>query len=250
MYARLGCVPPETTTNEDRGAGLKEFTSDGTIWEFHTVQDVPYWAYDLHRHSVRSIVRFNRFEIEPTAIGVRIERTAFFEAYGNVIVNPGAPGPGAGCIHLTGRDERLAPGAPSRMDAHHNTCVGVQDAITFSPDLTGRIENNVGSGLVAGGESPKNLALAPGGASFSDYNAFDANADYRTQVYNGSVYATLADWQAATGYDTYSRAAAGGVCTLDPATLAATDGTCTTMSSTGGAVGAFGLTSCVGHACP
>lgn len=59
------CPAGMTSDLSDRGAGLKEFQSVDTIWEFNTVERVPQWSYDLHRNSVNTTVRFNDFPAFP-----------------------------------------------------------------------------------------------------------------------------------------------------------------------------------------
>jgi len=148
---------------------------------------------------------------------------------------------------MLGRNEALPPDAPHLVDFHHNTCIAAQDGFVVSADLPAVVENNIFQSLRQDSEPPKNVAVANPLSSL-DHNAYDANAEFRRELYTPPYFFTLADWQTATGQDPNSQAAPGGVCTLD-ADFRPTDVTCSTLSDSGGQVGAYGITDCVGHLC-
>jgi len=98
----------------------------------------------------------------------------------------------------------------------------------------------------------------PGTIHTVDYNAYDSDGYYHDGLYDdGTYYASLSEWQSAMGYDLHSYEAQGSYCSFVDTPTGATDydydlhvtGNCLTMSSTGGEVGAYGITDCVGHTC-
>lgn len=238
------CDPGVIVDFEDRGSGLKEFSSDATIWEFNTVLDPPRWGYDLHRNSLRTTVRFNEFRGFQT--GANVNRTVNPRVYGNVFVGAGSHG----CVGI-GETNEDAPGEPHLAEVHHNTCLAAQTGYAVQWQMPARVQDNVVHGLVEIDEPPRNVAIEV--IETADRNAYDAAGNYRRVMYEPETWsATLAEWQAATGQDAASLATEGGACTFadDPNDLRIEDGPCATLDADGGPVGAYGLTTCVGSECP
>lgn len=227
----------------DRTCGLKEFTSEGTIWEFNTVLDAPYHAYDLHRNSVGTTVRFNFFSGSPgsTVVATRSRMLSF---YGNVFEGP--PSGTLNCIWFWGRDES-APSAPHGVEVHHNTCLRAQGGFVVVDDVPAIIADNIVAELTSRGEPTRNVVIESDDSD-ADHNAYDAAGEYRRVEYDGPEYDDLSSWRTATGWDAASRAAANGACTVSDGHPVEAE--CLTMARDGGEVGAYGATSCVGHTCP
>jgi hypothetical protein len=238
------CEPGEDTENEDRGCGLKEFSSDGTVWELNTVVAPPRWGYDLHRNSARTTVRFNEFR--DIHQGVTVARTVNPRVYGNLLVGR-AEGAEA-CIGVSMLDEG-SPGVTHLAEVHHNVCIGAQSGIAVESEMPAVVHDNVLHGMVATSEAARNVVIEV--IDGADHNAYDSAADFRRQTYDGEVLPTLEAWQAATGHDLASIVAPGGACTFvdAPDDLHIVEGPCATLGSDGGPVGAYAITSCVGHTC-
>lgn len=238
------CSPPDDTVSQDRGCGLKEFSSDGNVWEFNTIDGAPRWGYDLHRNSQRTTVRFNAFQ--DIHQGVTIARTVNPRVYGNTFT---AARGSEDCIDILMLDEH-SPGATHLAEVHHNTCYGPQGGITVRLEMPSSVHDNVIAGLTASSESPRNVVLEV--IEAADHNAYDANGNFRRETYEDSTYsATLEAWQAATGQDAASIVAPGGACTFvdPPLDMHLSAGACTSAGSDGGEVGPYAITSCVGHTC-
>lgn len=233
-----------------RTCALKEFDSDGAIWELNTVLDAPYSAYDLHRNSENATLRFNFFAGWHRA-AIRVERTHDVLVYGNVMV--GATDVAERCVDVILRNEEVMT-APHVVELHHDTCVGAGAGFDVRDDmLEVHFHDSVLSGLVSFGETPRNVAFFDA-TSEVDHNAYDDTARW---VGPGEAeIGDLAAWRAATGWDGASIAGEGGACELvggpstDPTSYRVAAGSCRTLARDGGEVGAFGITTCVGHLCP
>jgi hypothetical protein len=250
-----GACPPGVSTDfPDRGAGLKEFQSEGTIWEFNTVTRAPRWAYDLHRNSENTTLRFNDFAAFP-GDAIRIHRTRNVFLYGNVMVARDAE-PGT-CINVWGRNERVEA-EPHVAEVHHNTCVGANTGISVQGEVPSLVHDNVVQGLRSGAEDPRNVVVASDASELSN-NAYDSAGNYRRITYEDSTWSeSLAEWQSREGWDAESVETEGGSCAFtmppsgdgEPYDVRASGGVCATLARDGGEVGAFGVTDCVGHRCP
>jgi len=237
---------------EPRETGLKEFSSTRAIWELNTVRDTVRWGYDLHRNSVDTTVRFNLLQPGGNGTGIHIDRSQNNRIYGNIVVLD------QGCIDATMVNEDVG-GAPHQDQIFNNTCVFSAIGIRTDAEFSSTIENNAMVSLMAGGTEHGNVDAAGAGHSV-DHNAYDDNSFYHQGLYDTGVeHQSLAAWQSATGYDPSSVEAPGGPCVfVDPPSdvgdtefdLRVASGSCLTMSSSGGEVGAYGVTSCVGHDCP
>lgn len=241
-----------TSDFPDRGAGLKEFQSQDTIWELNTVEGTPRWSYDLHRNSENTTLRFNRF-IADSAAAIHVDRARNVFVYGNEVVTFDES-PDVACVDVVGRNERVQT-EPHVVEVHHNTCYGVNTGIEVGGDLPARVHDNIVADLRAGSEDPRNVVVQSGESELSN-NAYDAAGNYRRQTYEPDTWsADLASWQADNGWDAMSIDAP---CELTaPPTdrgaaydLRVAGGACATLARDGGEVGAFGITSCVGHLCP
>jgi hypothetical protein len=254
------CLDGEQTDFEDRGSGLKEFQSVDTIWEFNTVRWAPRWAYDLHRNSQGSIVRFNRFEFLSTAINAH--RTRGFSVVGNLLV--GTPDAGS-CAQFGGRNEDVRD-EPHWVELRNNTCVrAVMGLMALHWDGDEPIPTTIRDNVIAdlhGGEAedPRNLVMPFAAEHESDRNAFDAAGDYRAEEYGerDTRWDDLDGWRGASGLDAASAEEDGGACVFasapdedrdDDYDLHVTGGACATLAEDRGEVGAYAITSCVGHDC-
>lgn len=239
---------------DDRGAGLKEFTSERTIWEFNTIRNVPRWGFDHHRNSIDSSVRYNVFS--NVREGIRSERGTRNHYFGNVVAGRD------NCFWTIGVNERY-PDTPHTDDIYNNTCLFAGWGIAMlDSNHENRVENNVFHRLGEGGGAPGdgvNNIVAVGGAHDVDHNGYDADANYRREPYDGPNHMELSTWQSASGWDAASTEGANGACALvDPPTAVddesfdarVAEGPCRTASGTGGELGPYGLASCVGHLCP
>jgi hypothetical protein len=242
-----------TRADPDRPSGLKEFQSVRAIWEFNTVLDVPHWAYDLHRNSEDTIVRFNFFAgFDRQAIYAA--RTRNIAIYGNVLV--GIERGGENCIGVWGRNEN-AEGEPHLVEIHHNVCARIQGGLATSAGLPTQLFDNVVTELRSLGEQPRNVIVAEDESEL-DHNAYDSAGNFRREEFEASTFSDdLAAWRAATGWDAESESGEGGACELvgsisdrEPTAFRVAEGPCRTMARDGGEIGAYGATSCVGHACP
>lgn len=244
------CPPDEPSDWPDRGAGLKEFQSVRTIWELNTVTRAPRWAYDLHRNSVDTTLRFNDFPAFPSN-AIHVDRSQNLFIYGNAMVaRDASPG---GCIDVAGRNERVMD-EPHVVDVHHNTCIGAQTGISITDGLDARVHDNAVQGLRTGDESPRNVVVQSDGSMLSN-NAYDAAGNYRRETYEPDTWSDdLAAWQADTGWDegsmelecTFATPPSGDGMPYD----LHVSGTCATLARDGGEVGVYGITNCVGHTCP
>jgi|GEM_PF-2452582 len=243
------CPPGQSSDAPDRGAGLKEFSSDATIWEFNTVDGAPYWAYDLHRNSVRTTLRFNDFR-NVRGHGIRVERTNEVQAYGNQIV--GQPSGAGGCIEILGQNE-ANPGEHVAM-LHHNTCVRAQAGFTIF-DVPTDLHDNVIADLRNVNERPRNVVVSVPQAL--DRNGYDAAGNFRFETYEpGTWYETLEAWGEAVSGEGSSASSLGGACSFSEAPgdgegydLRIEAGVCAEMGADGEQVGVYGVSSCVGFGC-
>ncbi|HWB77849.1 MAG TPA: hypothetical protein VG755_22935 [Nannocystaceae bacterium] len=239
------CDPGEPVDFEDRGCGLKEFSSDGAVWEFNTVVAPPRWGYDLHRNSMRTTIRFNEFV--DVYQGITIARTVNPKVYGNVIRGNGTTAESCTFVQLLNEN---AEAEPHLAEVHHNTCIAAQSGVSVQWEVPADVHDNVFSGLISASESPRNVELQV--IESADHNAYDSAGNFRRVTYEPDTYSeTLADWQAATSQDASSIAADGGPCTFvdAPNDLHIVEGECATLGSDGGPVGPYAITSCVGHEC-
>jgi hypothetical protein len=234
-----------------REAGLKEFDSARTIWEFNTVEDTAQWGYDLHRSSLDAIFRFNLLRNPGTSGSIRMNRSGNMSAYGNVVIGGGV------CVDFVNED----PGDGYENLIEHNTCLFTQSGITFNPHAPTTVTGNVLGGLAEGTADLVNLAAPDpedGMPHVVDYNAYDTSSQWTTQMYEYPYAETLEEWQASTDYDAHSIAAAGGACTFvdapsDPSDtdfdLTIAEGPCAELTERAGPAGACAITPCVGHDC-
>jgi hypothetical protein len=235
---------------EPREAGFKEFDCQRAIWEFNTVEDTALWGYDLHRSSTDALARFNLFR-NIAHVAIRMNRTGNIHAYGNAVLGAGV------CIDYVNED--AGDGFANVVD--HNTCLFVGSGIAINPFAPTTVTGNVLGGLAPGGTEAINIAAPDpedGVPHEIDRNAYDANSQWVTQMYEATYATTLAQWQDMTEYDDNSVADAGGACSLVDAPtdaddaefdLTIADGPCATLDDRGGPAGACALTSCLGHAC-
>jgi hypothetical protein len=236
----------------DRGAGLKEFASHRAIWEFNTIEGAPYWGYDLHRDSLDSTVRFNRF-IDTGDVGIRFGGGSSPNVYGNVVHNVNW------CMQHMEYDMGV-----SHDEYFNNVCSYTSRNIISMSDLNLEFNNNIISNVV--GPRTQNLGVEPKQAGITanmNHNAYDSNAAYHygSDIWgdDGAVETSLTAWRARfPGQELNSQEAAGGACDfVDEPTSASdttfnftpTDNFCTTGSSERGMLGPYGLVSCIGHAC-
>ncbi|MBL8954819.1 MAG: right-handed parallel beta-helix repeat-containing protein [Myxococcaceae bacterium] len=234
----------------DRPSGLKEFSSDRTVWEFNTVRNTGYWGYDLHRDSTRSAIRYNKFE-NVAESSIRIARGPDSQVIGNIVVGSGQ------CLEL----EEIQPATPATDIVANNSCffAGFSWVIDGAhANHSARLENNIAHARM-GGER-YNVVLGAGASRVADRNAYDSNGRFCRRLYvdEDPCEMTLAAWQA-TGRDPNSISATGGACTFVDAPTGPTDttydthvmgGPCATLGTNGQQVGPYGVTSCVGHVCP
>lgn len=238
--------------NPDRGSGMKEFTSNQSIWEFNTVKRVPQWGYDQHRDSDNVVFRFNKIQ-ESLAVGARSERSDAIFIDGNTIT---ATGTGIGVL--------FPDTATSTVRVSYNTIYNVDLGISVfkdaSYDYVATISNNIiGKFDSFSGEFAANLFLNdPDNGHFINYNVYDASGIFRfgDDPYDKRIY-SLYDWQITfVGVDINSRY---DICNFVDAPQSIADSNydfniisgdaCESVSSTGSEVGAFGLSSCVGAGC-
>jgi hypothetical protein len=241
----------ERCGNADRGAGLKEFTSNRVIWEFNTVEGAPVWGFDLHRDSLDSTVRFNRF-VDTGAVGIRFGGGSSPHAYGNIVHNA------EWCMQHLEYDMGV-----SHDEVFNNLCSFTNRNLISLSDYNLEFYNNIVSNVV--GSSTQNLGVQPknaGVAVYMDHNAYDSNANFH---YGADIWGwdeienALTHWRSRfPGQEINSQEAEGGVCGfVDEPTSASdvvfdftpTDTYCATGSSEGGMLGPFGLVTCIGHTC-
>ncbi|MEJ2619022.1 MAG: hypothetical protein P8163_01910, partial [Candidatus Thiodiazotropha sp.] len=241
----VGCDGP------DRGAGLKEFSSNRAIWEFNRVEHAPCWGYDLHRDSLDSTVRFNQI-VDAGNVGIRFGGGSSPHAYGNVVHDV------AWCMQHLERDMGV-----TNDEFFNNTCSYTNRNLISYRDFNLEFYNNIISNTE--GAMPQNLGVQPkntGVTAYMDYNAYDSNAVfyYDAEFWgDGEAEASLSAWQSRfTGQELHSQEAAGGACSFVDAPTSASDLTfdftptdtfCTTGSSEGGLLGPYGLVTCIGHTC-
>ena len=232
-----------------RPCGLKEFSSTRSIWEFNTVRNSLQWGYDLHRNSVNTTIRYNLFENPGYGNGIRIHRSRNNYIYGNLIIMDG----GGACIKVRMLNEQSSGEHSNLID--HNTCIYPGLGINTCEDITSQITNNLFYGV--GTQRIEQGNTAASGENNINHNAYDSNGYYHNGLYLSLDYSTLESWQTATGYDLNSYESAVSYCQLADAPTSASDfdynasvtGNCLTASSTGGQVGVYGITDCVGHTC-
>ena len=235
-------------------AGIKLFVNSDTRVEYNTIVGNSYMVFgvDDKDDSVRNIHRFNRISNTAAAAFRLNAQTASFgekpadtEIAGNLI---------------------LGNGITLMMDIarpyiHHNTIIGGAPSINFyfgsttSNPVTGAvIRDNVGQTSQGNLEITINSWGSRSGDTI-DYNRYDSSSSYRGAMYGSgdATYGDIASWRTAmgSGLEAHSTEAAAPVCAwADTTNYTITSGTaCKTLSSSGGEVGVYGLTSCVGHTC-
>jgi hypothetical protein len=231
-----------------RPCGLKEFSSTRAIWEYNTVRNALQWGYDLHRSSTDPTVRFNKFENSGGSVSIRVARSGDNFVYGNIATGPGQ------CIQ--GLELTSASVSEHEDLFEHNTCIHPSLGIATDSSYRTIIKNNIVAYTTGNRIEGGNINIMGSGHDV-DYNSYDSNGYYHSGMYQSRDYDSLSSWQQVSGLDMHSREAAGTACQFIDAPTSSTDftydlhvtGTCLTSSSTGGQVGAYAITDCVGHTC-
>jgi hypothetical protein len=235
---------------DPREAGFKEFNGERNIWEFNTVVTATRWAYDLHRNSVDTIVRFNQLS-DTGSWAINIERATNTQIYGNLMFGV------AGCMEVGGLNEQQQ-GQPHQDLIHHNTCWLAGAGYHLGGDIQATLTDNIAASLDPGSSDTVNVELSGATMDAADCNAWDDNSWYSSELYE-TYFHSFADWQAGTDFDANSIAAPGGACAfVDPPESGldlefdlhvAPATACATAACDGGELGAYGITPCVGHTC-
>jgi hypothetical protein len=236
-----------------RPAGLKEFFTSNTIWEFNTVSNCHTDGYDHHQMGSNTTVRFNDFnQIRRTGIryGGVYENTY---TYGNSV-----HGNTETCIASKDREE-----VETSTDViYNNICSYTGRVFVSEPDFSLEFYNNIVSNVTNHGDMTLNIGVeqkSAGTTLYLDNNAYDSNAGYSygDDGYNPMDHA-LATWQQRYNQDGNSQEDAGGACDFVNPPESGTDTNydftptntfCTSGSTEGGALGPYGLVSCIGHTC-
>lgn len=250
--------------HDPRPAGLKEFHSQNTIWEFNTVSRV-HDGYDHHHSGSNPTLRFNVFNQTERA-GIRYGQSDHSKytsyTYGNVV--HGNPQ-----ICIDNVDGNPIPAASGHSEIiYNNLCSNAGRAFMTHRDYNLEFYNNIITSVTPqGGDMPFNIAVppkTPGTSLYLDHNAYDSTARYSYGVEGYNPMAdTLAEWQnyhtqLGLSQEVNSHEAAGDACSFEDAPTSATDTSfdftptdsfCTTGSTEGGMLGPYGLVTCIGHTC-
>lgn len=265
------CAQYPDHCNASSGTGIKLFTAINSIIEYNSIYRVctaancgtrgvtPSQAggIDDKQDSNGNTHRFNYIEDVNVCLRIENQNALLSSAsgtrfYGNVCVrkNAMADGDGRGAWVL-------ADGPISDVTLDHNTADGfpivlfgkgtvTASGVHWHDNLSGRISG--AAPLLNINDDVSTFARSAFNAD-TDYNVYDSDADFSV---DGTV-TTLSAWASAlgSGKESHSSEAAtpcGGFTTGSDTDYHLT-GSCTTASSTGGEVGAYGVTSCVGHLC-
>jgi len=239
---------------QSSGGCIKMYHHTDSIIEYNTCKDVRIpetqaGGIDDKAQAVRNIHRFNY--IENVNVGIRINnqyQSSGVKIYGNVLL------PYRAGIRLLTRINGI--------DVFNNTIYGGAKGTTqsYDPDapdsiINARLYNNIINNV-----TEMNIEWYSNPAE-SNYNTFTANKPYRIAFAAGSSaganYFSLADYQAAKGFDAQStETACDFVNSAQKDFHLTATSSCKGLGRVGGVatgnqidLGAYGVTSCVGHTC-
>ncbi|MFN0061751.1 MAG: hypothetical protein ACKVPX_04450 [Myxococcaceae bacterium] len=234
------------------GSGLKQYTSINTIVEYNTFENLPVRAngIDAKYDAVNNVFRYNLFR---NINGNSVE----FNSYspGNLAV----PGSGAiyGNIAYNVNTGIALIRNVSGLDVYNNTFVNMGEMYYQPSDgssiLGLRQWNNIVNGMNATGEGKLTNIYGPAAPQMSDYNVWQSGFPF---TWANTSYSTLSDLQTQRGIDLHSQATNCSFVNASSDFHLAPGSTCLTAGRVGGTsngavvqVGAYGVTSCVGHTC-
>jgi hypothetical protein len=233
---------------QSSGTCIKLYQNTDSVIESNTCRSVNIpesqaGGIDDKAQATRNILRYNW--IENVNICVRINnqlQSTQDQVYGNVCIGRGDAGRAAVRL-ITNVD---------RIDVFNNTFYGFAEALQIMSE-GGPITDVRYYGNISAANTEKNLEGYQPGLSLSNYNAWQSG---RSFLYGGATRTSLAAFRTATSLDAQSIegdcrfVAPGSDFHLKP------ESPCIGASRTGGTaagtsvdIGAYGVTSCVGHAC-
>ncbi len=147
----------------------------------------------------------------------------------------------------------------NRLDIHHNTFLGDKRPAFQTgagPNANSQIRNVTWKDNLVKDANLEQVKISHNEWSDLqsgwqlDNNVYD-NKNYRARAYGSgdTTYTSLAGWVSGTSRDQGSIEADCSLANVDNGDYSANSGACASASSTGGEVGAFAMTDCVGHLC-
>jgi hypothetical protein len=243
---------PGGCANMSSAAALKIFTTEDSVFEYNTF-DVPggdvIFLVDDKSNSTRNAHRYN--DISGSGFGYRINAdgtsTSGTEVYGNVI----SASSGLRPLYST-----------SGLKMYNNTIIGPGECVRWGgADTTtmsaGEFYNNICHSATENFQIDQHQWDALSDFSI-DYNVYDSGGTYRADAYGAddTSHATLSAWttdiqgQSCADCEANSREAQCSFVDAANDDYRITDGdTCKTAGQSGGEVGAYGVTDCVGKDC-
>ena len=247
-------IVPAQNASQQNGTGIKHYTSINTIIEFNTLEDMPIRGngIDGKYDAVGNVYRYNYFH---NINGYGTE----FNSYSPINVSQ----PGSGAIYgnvFHNVNNGIAPIRNiSGLDVYNNTFYNIgemyyqpSDGSAFSGfrqwnNVVNVIDRSKGEGKIAN-------FYGPAIPNMSDYNIWQSGFGFS---YGGTLFSTLAALQSARNLDLHSQTASCSFVNPGAGDFRIQDGTlCKTAGRVGGTasgaaveVGAYGVTSCVGHTC-
>jgi hypothetical protein len=235
------------------GSGIKHYTSINTIVEYNTIYNLPIRGngIDGKYDAVNNVYRYNYFH-DIDGYGTE------FNSYSPQNVSQ----PGSGAIYGNVFHNVTTAIAPIRnisgLDVYNNTFYNIgemyyqpSDGSTFSGF---RQWNNVVNALNSTGERKLTNFYGPAAPSISDFNVWQSGFPFS---YANTLYSSLAAVQSGRNIDirsitancSFVNAAAGDFHIQAGTTCKAAGRIGGTTSGATVEVGAYGVTTCVGHTC-
>jgi hypothetical protein len=230
----------ENLASQSGQAFIKVFWTDGVLIEYNTFSNPDLEAGVINEKNTAANVttRFNLFNLTETPF--QYQHTTNSHAYGNVYI--AKPSLYNGCMFLGLRPD-------SSVFNHHNTYYGCWQGIIWQGEtlpFSATIYDNIFAGITDMTLYWHSSYIGPQTGEFHDYNMFTPGNPFVVPA--GSL--TLQQYRDEYGFELNSQmyecefvnASAGDF-------RLAESSPCLNASSTGGEVGAYAMTDCVGHLC-
>jgi hypothetical protein len=235
------------------GTGVKQYTSINTIVEYNTIINLP--------------IRGNGIDAKYDAVNntFRYNYIANIDGYGtefNSYSPQNVSSPGSGSIYGNVFNNVTTAIAPIRnisgLNVYNNTFYNIGEMYYQPSDGSSfsgfKQWNNIVNALNTTGERKLTNFYGPAAPNTSDYNVWQSGFPFS---YSGTLYQNLAAVQSARGLDLHSQSASCSFVNPGAGDFhLQTSSSCKSAGRVGGTtagtvveVGAYGVTSCVGHTC-